>query len=91
MSTEPMGECACPVCEHEWAEDDYYDMGVGTELECPACGAELSVHEIETVHYWTIVTRAEQEKAEAREKEWYEKQREAFRKLIEANKEQKQS
>ena len=55
------GDMECPKCEHEWFEDGYFEMGVGSEMTCPSCGVSLSVcnesHEV----MWDISTTAEYE------------------------------
>lgn len=77
MSTNaPMVEC--PVCGEEFQQDAYWEMSEGSDLECPRCGAELNVSEVETVMRWSVCTRAEYDVAKAKEEEWRAKQRERF-------------
>ncbi|MFA4971546.1 MAG: hypothetical protein WC683_02955 [bacterium] len=68
----------CPVCGHEFQQDDYYEMRAGSELECRKCGAQLAVVETETVTYWSICTKAEYDAAEAKAEAQRERQRKRF-------------
>jgi hypothetical protein len=47
------------VCKLNFNEDDPSDCDVGSELECPHCGASLVVDEVEMVMWWRVVTAEE--------------------------------
>lgn len=68
-------QVTCPVCGLSYNEPAYFEMGEGSETECPACGAELAVSEVETVMYWSITTKASYEEHEAKERERAERAR----------------
>ena len=33
----------CPACEAELLDDDYADMDVGDEIDCPECGEQIEI------------------------------------------------
>jgi len=42
----PMVEC--PSCGKEWQWDDYYDVEVNEERECPHCGKGCKIVSVDT-------------------------------------------
>ena len=58
----------CPACGKEYQQDDYYEMGEGCELECPNCEAEIVIAEVETRLFWTVLTKADYDEREKRNK-----------------------
>jgi hypothetical protein len=47
----------CPACKKEWQWDDYYDVRVGSDRECPNCGVTVEVLRMETLIYCTFVVK----------------------------------
>ena len=39
----------CPHCKEESQIDDYYDIKVGSTINCPKCEAEVEVLDTDTV------------------------------------------
>ncbi len=72
-STSEAPDVECPACGHKFHESSYFEMGEGSELTCPKCGAELAVSEVETIMMWSITTKAEYEEEQrqrARARAW---------------------
>lgn len=63
----------CPYCEHEFQQDDYYEMGVGTDLECPKCEKTIVILETDVQIVWTLGTSEEWDEDLARSKAAHEK------------------
>lgn len=45
-------EIQCPKCKRTWHANDYFELHVGAEVECPNCRAVLQFIEEEVVRYW---------------------------------------
>lgn len=48
----------CPGCGKEWQWDDYYDVRVGSERECPHCEKTVEVIEAEQVLHCRFAVKA---------------------------------
>ena len=48
-TTRDMPIVECPGCFKEWQWDDYYDVHVGSERECPHCETTVIVTCVDTV------------------------------------------
>jgi len=67
-------EIECPECEHTWHEDDYFEMGEGSCLECPECGAKLTIDAVEMHMHWSACTEAEYDERQRKMTEQIRKQ-----------------
>jgi uncharacterized Zn-finger protein len=83
------GNVECPVCGKTFFEGSYFEMGEECELTCPECEAELVISEVETVQYWTIVTKTDWDIAQAKAKASYEKAKAFTLECIARNKAEK--
>jgi len=48
-TTGDMPIVQCPSCFKEWQWDDYYDVHIGSERECPHCECTVIVTCVDTV------------------------------------------
>lgn len=46
----------CPYCQHEFQVDDYYDMGVESEFDCPECERTIAILATDIQVIWPLGT-----------------------------------
>jgi len=42
----------CPCCGSEFHEDAYFELSLGSVIQCPDCEKNLEMVEEEVVRYW---------------------------------------
>ena len=56
----------CPACEAELEDDDYADLEVGEEVDCPECGEALELTSLSPVEF-DLASDEEEEELEDEE------------------------
>jgi lysine biosynthesis protein LysW len=41
----------CPACEAELLDDDYTDMEVGDQIDCPECGEPIEISSLSPLEF----------------------------------------
>ena len=59
--------CECPSCHQEFQLDDYYEVSIGWDFECPKCDKTMYVLEKDVQIIWTLVTADEWAEEEAKQ------------------------